>query len=87
VHQREIMSHLEHDGHHVAAEKAAALLALLLDTQALHETDRDRIERELSKSPERSVPVQPAAAVNSRTLSRPSASVPGGSGPNFSCGC
>jgi hypothetical protein len=57
-----IISHLEHDGHHVAAEKAAALLALLLDTQALHEQDRDRIERELAKNPERPVPVQPAAA-------------------------
>jgi hypothetical protein len=33
VHQCEFISHLEHDGHLVAAEKAAALLALLLDTQ------------------------------------------------------
>jgi hypothetical protein len=49
AHQREIISHLEHDGHHVAAEKAAALLALLLDTQALHEQDRERIEQGLAK--------------------------------------
>ena len=62
AHQREIIAHLENDGHHVAAERAAVLLALLLDTQALHEQDRERIERELAKNPERPAPVQPAAA-------------------------
>jgi hypothetical protein len=59
AHQREIIAQLQRDGHQLAAEKAAVLLQLLLDTQALHEIDRDRIQRALDQS--QPAPVQPAA--------------------------
>jgi arginine repressor len=43
--QREIVAELERDGHDIT--EATRLLTLFEETQLLHLTDRDRIQREL----------------------------------------
>lgn len=60
--QRELIAHLENDSHQAAAEKAALLLKLLLDTLALHQLDRDRIQHELAKNGQQPALIKPAAS-------------------------
>jgi hypothetical protein len=45
--QKARIADLTRDGHAHAAEQARELLAVLLDSQALHVRDRDRLRREL----------------------------------------
>lgn len=48
AHQKKLIAELERDGHESAAATARRILETLLQSQALHESERDRLKHGLN---------------------------------------